>query len=117
MEKPLTPQEGKDLIRRSTRILTTKKIEHIQTMMVTSTNWDDTAYAQWITTDPQLVDTKWTIRRNKVTWNIWKNAVIRDYEALVIIEDTGKTPGEGGAYTAAGKRAFIQMKWAICLDE
>ena len=71
---------------------------------------DAVAYAQWITEHGlQFMERRGmtqTPRGYKVLWDTWKKAATREYETLVIIEDTMKNPGGGAAYIAGAKREF-----------
>ena len=77
-------------------MLATKQVNHIQVLLLKFFDWDAAAYAQWITENGlQFMENKGmtqTLRGYKVLWYIWQNAVSREYETLVIIEDTMRNP-------------------------
>ena len=110
MERPLTLLEVTNLTRGTMRMLATKQVYQLQTLMLTFFDWDARAYAQWITdNDLQFMQANGmtqTPRGYKVLRDIWKNAVTRDYETLVLIEDTMKNTGGGAPYIAAFAFAF-----------
>ena len=49
MEEPLTLREVANITRRTMRMLGTKQINQNQTMMLKFFDWEEEAYAQWIT--------------------------------------------------------------------
>ena len=120
MEEPLTLREVANLTRGTMRMVGTKQINQNQTMMMKFFDWEAEVYAQWIKdNDLQFMHSKGmtqTLWDYKVLWNIWKNAVTRDYETLVVIEDTSKNPGGGASYIASTKRAFSQMYGGIAQE-
>ena len=113
MEGPLSLLEVTNLTRGTMRLLATKQVNRIQVLLLKFFDWDAAAYAQWITdNDLQFMKAKGmmqTPRGYKVLWDIWKNAVRRQYETLVAIEDTMRIPGGGAAYIAVTKKLFAQM--------
>ena len=111
-EEPKTTQEKEDTTRGSTKGDRTKQIGYIQSWKMAPSSGEDTPYGRWATTYLQLGHTNWipqTIRRNRISWKFWRNAIIRDYEGLVITKVMERNPGGGAAYIAAERRAFTQM--------
>ena len=96
MEEALSIFEVMNLTRGTGRLL----------MLLKFFDCDAVAYAQWITEHGlqfmELRGMTQTPRGYKVLWDTWKKAATREYETLVIIENTMMNPGGGTAYIARG---------------
>ena len=94
-------------------MLATKQVNNIQVLLLKFFDWDAVAFGQWIAEHGlQFMEIRGmtqTPRGYKILWDTWKKAATREYETLVIIEDTMNNPGGGAAYIEAAKRSFAQM--------
>ena len=101
------------LTRATFRIMGLKQVVGVNYFQLKFFNWNDERFEQWILNDEleflRARGVTRTLRGFKVLWNIWKNAVSRDYQTLVIVEDESILPTQGAAYTAAARKAFAQQ--------
>ena len=92
MDMPLLSQvQSARLTRATVRTMGLKQVAGVNYFQLKFFNWTDERYEQWIANDEleflRARGVTRTLRGFKVLWNIWKNAVSREYRTLVIIED------------------------------
>ena len=111
--EPLTQLQCARLTRATFRVMGLKQVAGLNYFQLKFFNWTDERYEQWILTDEleflRARGVTRTLRGFKVLWNIWRKAVSRDYQTLVIVEDESIAPTQGAAYTAAARKAFAQQ--------
>ena len=98
---PLSQVQCARLTRATFRTMGLKQVAGVNYFQLKFFNGTDERYEQWILNDEleflRARGVTRTLRGFKVLWNIWKNAVSRDYQTFVIVEDESIAPTQGAA--------------------